>query len=143
MRKSTKLSDALHLLFHMAQSDKPITSENLAKSIQTNSVVVRNMMAGLRNNGLVISEKGHNGGWLLSCDLSAVTLHDIYIAIGSPPIIAVGNRNSSPGCRVENAVNEATNNAFISAESALLTNLRTTTLAEVYRVIETPEGTER
>ena len=76
MKKSTKFSDVLHLLLHMAGSKEPVTSESLSKAMQTNPVVVRRIMAGLREQGFVTSEKGHGGGWLLSCDLKKVTLNN-------------------------------------------------------------------
>jgi DNA-binding IscR family transcriptional regulator len=46
--------------------------------MQTNPVVVRRIMAGLRDRGYVRSEKGHGGGWQIACDFGAVTLRDIY-----------------------------------------------------------------
>ena len=136
MKKSTKLSDVLHILLHMAQSNDPITSENLAKAMQTNPVVVRRTMAGLRDKGFVVSEKGHGGGWQLSCDLESVTLHDVYTALGAPTMIALGNRTNTPDCLVEKAVSIATNDAFATAEATLVASFRDTTLADLYMVID-------
>lgn len=136
MKKSTKFSDVLHILLHMTDSKDPITSENLAKAMQTNPVVVRRIMAGLREQGFVTSEKGHGGGWQISCDLETVTLHDVYVAIGAPTMVALGNRAVSSECLVEKAVNVATNNAFLDAEKALITSLRDTTLADVNKIID-------
>jgi DNA-binding IscR family transcriptional regulator len=129
MRRDSKLSGVLHVLLHMAEQGEPVTSETLSKSMDTNPVVIRRIMAGLRNQGLVQSEKGHGGGWVLSCDLSKVTLHDIYAALGSPSIFAIGNRTESPGCLVEQAVNSALDGAFREAESLLIARLDGVTLA--------------
>ena len=120
----------------MAQSNDPITSENLAKAMQTNPVVVRRTMAGLRDKGFVVSEKGHGGGWQLSCDLESVTLHDVYTALGAPTMIALGNRTNTPDCLVEKAVSIATNEAFATAEATLVASFRDTTLADLYMVID-------
>lgn len=136
MKKSTKFSDVLHILLHMAGSKEPTTSETLAKAMQTNPVVVRRTMAGLRVKGFVTSEKGHGGGWLLSCDLKNVTLFDIYKAIGAPTMLAIGNRADSSECRVEKAVNTATKNAFVDAENTLIRKFRKTTLAELHGIIK-------
>ena len=135
MKKSTKFSDVLHILLHMAESKDAVTSENLAKAIDTNPVVVRRIMSGLREQGYVTSEKGHSGGWQLSCDLEAVTLHDVYVAIGTPTLIALGNRTDSSECIVEQAVNIATNDSFRDAEKALTASLHNTTLADVNKII--------
>ncbi len=106
-----------------------MTSELLAKAMDTNPVVVRRIMAGLREQGYVQSEKGHGGGWTLACDLSKVTLRDIYIALGSPSLLAIGSRNEAPDCLVEQAVNAALNKTFDEAEALLISRLGEVTLA--------------
>ncbi|QDV24169.1 Putative HTH-type transcriptional regulator YwnA [Aureliella helgolandensis] len=99
--------------------------------LDTNPVVVRRTMAGLRKQGYVQSEKGHGGGWKLSCDLAKVTLRDIYIAVGSPALLAMGNRTESPECLVEQAVNAALQQTFDEAEKLLLSRLGDVTLAKL------------
>ncbi len=69
------------------------------------------------------------GGWMLARDLSEATLRDIYTSIGSPALLAIGNRTESPGCLVEQEVNAALNQAFRDAESLLLSRFGEVTLA--------------
>ncbi len=133
----------LHLLLHMAESKVPLTSETLAKAMQTNAVVVRRIMAGLREQGLVTSEKGHGGGWRLSCDLKVVTLHDIYRAIGSPTLLAIGNRAEASDCLIESAVAIAAQEAFVEAENAVIEKFRNTTLAELQGMVKKLSHTRR
>ena len=121
----------LHVLLHMAEHEGPVTSEALAKAMSTNPVVIRRIMAGLRDSGYVTSEKGHGGGWMLARKLSSITLHDIYNAIGRPTLLAIGNRNEAPDCLVEQAVNGALNAAFDGAETLLLARLKQVTLAQL------------
>jgi Rrf2 family protein len=129
MKRDSRLSGVLHVLLHMAEHEGPMTSETLAKAMQTNPVVIRRVMAGLREAGYVRSEKGHGGGWTLACDLGAVTLRDIYQALGHPSLLAMGNRTESPGCLVEQAVNATLSDAFRDAEALLLARFETVTLA--------------
>jgi len=129
MRRDSRLSGVLHILLHMAERSGPATSETLATTMDTNPVVIRRIMAGLRDHGYVRSEKGHGGGWTLACNLSEVTLRDIYIALGSPSLLAMGNRTEAPGCLVEQAVNAALSEAFHDAEALLLSRLGDVTLA--------------
>lgn len=129
MRQDNRLSGVLHVLLHMAQKDGPVTSEVLAKAMDTNPVVIRRVMAGLRDQGYVQSAKGHGGGWTLACDLSKVTLRDIYTALGSPTLLAIGNRTETPGCLIEEAVNAALNQSFEDAEALLLSRLGEVTIA--------------
>jgi DNA-binding IscR family transcriptional regulator len=131
MKRDSRLSGVLHVLLHMAEAGSPLTSEALAQAMRTNPVCVRRAMAGLRDAGFVRSEKGHGGGWTLACDLAAVTLHDIYRALGSPELLAMANRTDSPGCLVEQAVNAALGDAFDRAEALLLERFGGVTLADL------------
>jgi DNA-binding IscR family transcriptional regulator len=125
------LSGVLHVLLHMAEQSGPQTSETLARAMNTNPVVVRRIMAGLREQGFVRSEKGHGGGWTIAVALEAITLRDIYEALGEPEILAMGNRTEAPGCLVEQAVNAALGQAFEEAEALLLHRFGEVTLAQL------------
>ncbi len=106
----------------------PVTSDQLARAMGTNPVVVRRVMAGLREQGLVHSEKGHGGGWTLAREPSDITLADIYRAVGAPTIIAMSHRSENPGCLVEQAVNDALGDTFREVEAIFLTRLGAVTL---------------
>lgn len=133
MKRDSRLSGVLHCLLHMAELQEPATSEWLARAMQTNPVVIRRLMAGLRDAGLVASAKGHGGGWVLSCPLDRITLRDIHEAVGAPALLAVGHREESPGCLVEQAVNAALDEAYRQAEALLLKRLSGITLAALSR----------
>ncbi|WP_443970859.1 RrF2 family transcriptional regulator [Sphingobium sp. CR28] len=120
MKRDSRLSGVLHVLMHMAEQPGPTTSEVLARAMRTNPVVIRRIMGGLRDRGYVHSEKGHGGGWTIACDLTTVTLRDIYDALGEPELLAIGNRADTPGCLVEQAVNAALGGTFHEAEALLL-----------------------
>ncbi len=129
MKRDSRLSGVLHVLLHMAERPGPATSETLAKAMDTNPVVIRRTMAGLREQGFVRSEKGHGGGWTLAPGWGDLTLRDIYDALGRPSLLAIGNRTESPGCLVEQAVNAALSAAFDEAEARLLGRFGEVTLA--------------
>ncbi len=131
MKKDSKLSRALHIVLHLAEESGPVTSDRLAVMMKTNPVVVRRIMAGLRDRSYVSSEKGHGGGWRLNCDLKSLTLRDIYDAVGCPDCIALSSRNTSPTCLVEQAVNSALCQAFEEVEALLLTRFEGVTLASL------------
>ena len=56
---------------------------------------------------------------------------DVYRALGSPTLLAMGNRNESPDCLVEAAVNAALDKSFDDAEALLLARLGEVTLASL------------
>lgn len=121
----------LHVLLHMAQNGEPVTSEKLALYMDTNPVVVRRTMAGLREAGLVRSEKGHGGGWMIARDLASITLGDVYAALGAPALFAIGNRNENPNCLVEKAVNKALGETLREAEAMVVARLGAVSLADL------------
>lgn len=129
MTRDRRLSQTLHALLHMAERGAPMTSAELSRCMDTNPVVVRRTMAGLREAGLVSSEKGHGGGWEIAADLDKFTLKDVYDALGAPTLLAMGVNLESPECLVEQAVNHALNDAFTEAEALLVKRLGDVTLA--------------
>lgn len=131
MRRDSKLSSVLHVLLHLAHSDHPMTSEQMARFLDTNPVLVRRVLAGLRERGYISSVRGHGGGWAITCDLAKVTLRDIYEAVGSPPLFAMGNRSEKTQCLVEQAVNASLGQAFDEAEALLMRQFGNVTLADL------------
>ena len=96
MRRDPRLSGVFHVLLHMAEQKAPVTSEALAKAMDTNAVVIRRIMSGLRDHGYVRSEKGHGGGWTLARDLATISLRDIYDALGRRRCSPWGTERSHP-----------------------------------------------
>ncbi|ARO57154.1 hypothetical protein B2G69_25320 [Methylorubrum zatmanii] len=131
MRCDSALSGVLHVLLHMAEFGGAVTSERLSAVICTNPVVVRRLMGGLRDLGLVASKRSHGGGWALASDFDRVSLGYVYVALGSPRILAMRYRNEEPTCLVEQAVNAALGTAFEDAERLLLERLGTVTLGRL------------
>ena len=115
----------------MSEEIRPMTSEQLSRTLSTNPVVIRRIMAGLRDMGIVQSERGHGGGWTISRDLASVSLRDVYTALGEPMVFALGNRQEMPDCLVEQAVNAALDDAFHEAEALLIQRLGEVTLADL------------
>ena len=131
MRQDSRLSRMLHVLIHMGRYDGAMTSEMIAGMLDANPVVIRRTLAGLRDQGYVVSVKGHGGGWRLSRPLEELTLLDIYRAVGEPSIFAVGPAYDMPGCQIEQAVNATLKDVFNEAEELLRTRFADVTLADV------------
>lgn len=129
VKRDSRLSSMLHLLLHMAHAGRQLTSEELARMLQTNPVLVRRTLAGLREKGLVSAEKGHGGGWSIARPLEAITLYDVYAGLGEPAFFAIGHRSARPQCLVEQAVNAALDQTLAEAEALVLARLREVTLA--------------
>ena len=120
MPRDLRMSRMLHVLIHMDRHVGRATSDQIAGMIATNAVVVRRMMAGLRDRGIVTSEKGHGGGWQLARSLTEVTLHDVYEAVGAPPLFNIGSDAEPAECLVEKAVDARLDATLRDAEARLL-----------------------
>jgi Rrf2 family protein len=131
MRFNSRLSVSLHALLHFAERREPLTSEALAASLHTNPVVVRQTMAGLREAGIVRSERGHGGGWFLSRDVASISVRDVYVALGGPALFLLRNRSENADCIVEKAVNKALTCAFSDAQALLIDRLGSISLASL------------
>jgi len=143
MRRDSRLSVALHVLLHMQEHGEAVSSEALAEQMAMNAVVLRRTMAGLRDAGIVRSEKGHGGGWALVRPLARITLADVYAALGEPELFAIGARVESPGCRVEQAVNRALEGALAEAQALVTRRLASITLADVAKDVRDRGGLRR
>ncbi|TCP31424.1 Rrf2 family transcriptional regulator [Sphingomonas sp. BK235] len=126
-----RLSRMLHLLIHMGRMAGPLTSHAAATMLQTNPVVVRRTMAGLRDAGYVQSVKGHGGGWSLTRDLEDLTMLDVHRALGENRIFALGPADPMATCLVEQAVNASLEGALREAEALLLRRLGDVSLASI------------
>jgi DNA-binding IscR family transcriptional regulator len=131
MIQDGRLSSVLHLLLHLSTAKAPLTSAQLAMAMGSNAVVARRVLAGLRDAGIVGSSKGHGGGWILRMEPEQVTLRAVYAALGEPRLFAFGNRNDTPSCLLERAVNAALGQTIAKAEALLLTEMESVTLASL------------
>lgn len=131
MRNDSRLSRMLHVLLHMARHDRPFTSGQIGKMLDTNPAVVRRTMAGLREAGYARSEKGHGGGWSIACDLKTTSLLDIHRAVGGSRLFYIGGDEDNPQCAVARAVDKALDSALQEAEALLYARLQSVSLADL------------
>lgn len=137
MPRDTRMSRILHVLIHLDRHFDRATSEDIARMLNTNAVVVRRMMAGLRDRGYVTSEKGHGGGWALTRGLDQITLKDVYEALGKPALFSIGPNAEHPDCLVEQAVDAQMADALNAAEALLMERFRAITIADLADDFET------
>ena len=133
MRRDSRLSVALHVLLHLEDLGGVVTSEAMGRLLKANPVVVRRTLGGLKKTGILASVKGHGGGWSLARPLESVTLEDVYAAVGTPTLFGIGPRDESPGCHVEQVVNDALQESLDEAAALFLLRLRGRSVADLGR----------
>lgn len=120
MRADFRLARMLHVLAHLHGREGTTSSEEIAQMLDTNPVLVRRMMGGLRNAGHVCSTAGRNGGWVLAKDPADITVLDVYEALEEPVIFAIGAHVDHPGCKLEKSISGALDVAMAQAAGVLL-----------------------
>lgn len=131
LRRDNRLPRVLHALLHIEQTIHPITSEMMGQMLGMDASQVRRTMAGLRKVGIVGSTKGHGGGWHLNKPLNEISLHEVYEALGSPTLFALGQADDEPNCKLERAANNATQNALRAAQKSFDEQLLNASVADL------------
>ncbi|WP_424973238.1 RrF2 family transcriptional regulator [Dinoroseobacter sp. S76] len=131
MKRNSRLSLALHTLSHMAgDPDRLRTSAEIAAHAGTNPVVVRRVLGRLREAGLLISEKGHAGGWRLAREPDSITLADVYLALDER-LVASDTGGETPACSVEHALQKTVTGVLNEIEESLVARLAETRISDV------------
>lgn len=124
MKRSSRLSIALHALVHLhLQGERELSSEALASCLMTNAVVVRRILGELRDAGLVRARKGPNGGWSLAKPPEAMTLLDIYTAMGERLLIRTESDPGDMSCGIVRSVDRVMHEFLDDAEALLAARL--------------------
>jgi len=140
---SSRFAVAIHILTLLTQEpDVPATSEYIASSVNTNPVVIRRTLGGLRRAGLVRSQGGAGGGWRLARDAEAITLRDVYRAVEEEDeaVFPLHHRPPNPNCPVGRHIQRALAVHFAAATRALEDELARRTVADVLREVRALAG---
>ncbi|HET7362423.1 MAG TPA: Rrf2 family transcriptional regulator [Burkholderiales bacterium] len=126
---------AIHVLSYLMEADKkrvaPVTSDEIARSVATNPVVIRRMLGALRRAGMVSSQRGANAGWRLAKPAGSITLLDVYRAVEPGRLFGLHASPPNPNCRIARGLKPALNRIYDQLEAHLEQQLSRTTVAEV------------
>jgi len=132
MPASCQFAIGVHTLAVLAQSpDTFRTSSEIAESTMTHPVVVRRLVAGLQEAGVVETQKGPGGGVRLAKLPRQITLADIYRAVETSEPLHLPHTAPNKNCPIGHAMQRILEEIFTRAESALTQELARTTLSEV------------
>ncbi|MGB3165721.1 MAG: Rrf2 family transcriptional regulator [Alteraurantiacibacter sp.] len=137
MNRDGRFPRVLHVLIHMALRDRVMSSAEIAQMLTTNPVVVRRMLAGVRDGGFLETSKGPGGGWRVVKALDAMTLRDIFDTLDRPGLNVASAARDHLGCSVEAAVNVALAEVDDAITEMMLNRYATTTLADIARAAKT------
>jgi Rrf2 family protein len=116
---------------------KTVTSETIARSINTNPVVVRRVLAELRRAGLVETRRDVGGGVVLGRPASKITLRQVWEALeGGEELFGRHPAGPNPHCPVGLVLADYLEELYGHAETALKVSLGKVTLAQLRRDVE-------
>ena len=142
MNDNQQFSVSVHILAILAAyPNTPLTSETIAGSVDTHPVVIRRIMAHLRQHGLVDSRSGASGGWHLLQEPAAINLRDVYRAIRHENVLAM-HQHPNPDCPIGGHIRETLEPVFDEAQNSLETALGQYTISDVLeKVLEKSTNT--
>lgn len=131
MASNTNFAVALHSLSILAAMDRLVSSEAIAQSVSTNPVVVRRLLGHLVRAGMVRSEAGKNGGFVLAKAPRRIRLKDVLAAVDDGAVFRVHPNEENPACYVSCGIKDVLGGIFSKVEQAVVQELGKTTLADV------------
>jgi len=130
---------AIHVLTLLAfgeEGGEPMTSEYIAGSVNTNPVVIRRLLAALRQAGLVRSQGGPGGGWHLVVPARRITLRDVFAAVERGALFPFHAGTPNPRCPVGRTIQAALSGHYDAARRAVERDLARTTIAGLLQEVK-------
>jgi Rrf2 family protein len=140
MAENCRFAFAVHICTVLAvRAEVGVSSEELARSVNTNPVVIRRLIVRLSRAGIVRTVRGPRGGARLASSPEQVTLAMIYDAVDGGAGFASHPKAPNPCCPVGKHITAVLTDVFAEAEAAHRRALERRNLAAVLaRIGEEP-----
>jgi Rrf2 family protein len=127
---------AVHVLTMLARNcDKRVKSGYLAKSVNTNAVVIRRLLCDLHEAGLVVSRTGYSGGTCLTKDPKDINLLDVYRAVSHGEVFSLHRQKPDPDCPVGRNIESVLCNLQKEIDSAVASRLVSYSLDDIIGLV--------
>jgi len=132
--QNCRFAFAVHVMAVLAwEKSECCPSSRLAKTVNTNPVVIRRLLIDLQEAGLISTVRGPRGGAALKRKAEQVTLRDIHTAVDRGDTFATHPHKPSPDCPVGKNIGRVMERIQNRTNRALARELDKTTLADVLR----------
>jgi Rrf2 family protein len=138
MLGSSRFIIAIHVLALLARvrDRQLLCSTEIARSVNTNPVVIRRLMASLEAARMVRSVAGRSGGFTLSRPAHQITLREIFSALEGEELFRRRAKEPCSDCPVGASISKAIARPLKAAEDAMAGALARTTLQDVVAAIQ-------
>jgi Rrf2 family protein len=128
---NSRFAVAVHILTLIAREEgRPVTSEYIAGSVNTNASLIRRLLSQLTRAGLTTSQMGAGGGALLARPADRITLRDVYRAVDDGEVFGLHRERPNPACPVGRNIQSLLEARFETATRAMEAELERTTIAD-------------
>lgn len=145
MNNDTRLAVGVHILALLSLvKEKHLTSELLARSVNTNPVVIRRLISQMKKAGLIEVRPGV-GGAFMRRPPETITLLEVYQAVVPQTKARPFYLHQSPNekCFVGRNIHDALELPFAKVNQAMMESLATTTVADIASFIRSRTGNYR
>ena len=130
MRVTAKSDYALRALIEIASqsADSAVSAEELGRRQEIPRGFLQSILADLRRAGIVMSQRGQAGGWVMGSRAEDVTVADVIRAVDGPLVNIYGLR---PEAVAYNDVASVLQPVWIAARSSLRSVFEHVTIADL------------
>lgn len=128
----TKFSVAIHILVMLSESKKRLSSQDLARSVNSQSSYIRKVLALLKKAGILTSSQG-KVGYDFQKSPKEISLLDIYLACQETERVKFVeiHKDTNQECPVGKHIESVLTPTFESIENEIAKSLEGRTLEEV------------
>lgn len=132
MKISTRFSDSIHILAFISiyQGKIPLTSDNIANSVETSPVVVRRIMSQLKKAGLITTVHGAVDPKLAK-DPADISLYDVFLAIEHDQHLFTVDDKTNPQCIVGGNIQDTLRYYYEQVETSAKAKLARISLEDI------------
>jgi Rrf2 family protein len=135
--QNCRFTFAVHVMAVLAlEKAECCPSSRLARTVNTNPVVIRRLLIELQEAGLISTFRGPHGGALLKRKPEKVTLREIHNAVDPGNTFGTHPNEPSPECPVGKKIIKVMEHIQDRANRALARELEKMTLADVLRELQ-------
>lgn len=136
MAANSQFAIAVHVLAMLARScDERIKSDSIAKSVNTNPVVIRRLLSTLYENGLVVSQTGVCGGSCLTRKPEDIGLLEVYRAVSKGEVFSLHPNTPDQNCSVGKNISAVLEKLQKEIDGAIEEKLSRYTLQDVIEIV--------
>ena len=102
---NSQFAMAVHVMAMLANNcDERMKSGYIAKSVNTNPVVIRRLLSDLHEADLVVSQTGYSGGTCLTRTPEEIRLLEVYEAVSNNEIFGLHPKEPDQDCDIGSTI---------------------------------------